>query len=164
MGIGRRAGDPTPDTTQRLLTHEPGHLHRNGRDAPISGDRAAGGGRCGKRRRGLVIGAIDGTGQETVHRYRGSSAPAPGARAGQPMGSAPCTCRTCAGHALIGARQRIPREHIEDPVKSLLMGLPLGMQFHAKGQLASDLRTDAYADASRSDFPCEVCGNCMQLR
>ena len=30
------------------------------------------------------------------------------------------------GHALIGARQWIPREHIEDPVKSLAAGLPPG--------------------------------------
>jgi hypothetical protein len=28
------------------------------------------------------------------------------------------------GHALIGARRWIPQEHIEDTVKSLVMGLP----------------------------------------
>jgi hypothetical protein len=32
--------------------------------------------------------------------------------------------RARTGHALIGARQWIPQEHIEDPVKSLVMGLP----------------------------------------
>jgi hypothetical protein len=32
--------------------------------------------------------------------------------------------RVRTGHALIGARQWIPQEHIEDPVKSLVMGLP----------------------------------------
>jgi hypothetical protein len=31
--------------------------------------------------------------------------------------------RARTGHALIGARQRIPQEHTEDPVKSLVMGL-----------------------------------------
>ena len=32
--------------------------------------------------------------------------------------------RARTGHALIDARQWIPQEHIEDPVKSLVMGLP----------------------------------------
>ncbi len=40
------------------------------------------------------------------------------------------------GHALAGARQRIPREHIDDPVKSLVMGLPLDLAFRTRGQLA----------------------------
>jgi hypothetical protein len=31
------------------------------------------------------------------------------------------------GHALIGARQWIPAEHLEDPVKSLVMGLLLDL-------------------------------------
>ena len=37
------------------------------------------------------------------------------------------------GHLLIGARQWIPRERIEDPVTSLVMGLPLGLEFRTKG-------------------------------
>src|SRR2546425_12296586 len=40
------------------------------------------------------------------------------------------------GHALIGARQWIPREQIEDPARSLLMGLPPDLAFRTKGQLA----------------------------
>ncbi len=32
--------------------------------------------------------------------------------------------RARTGHALIDARQWIPQEHTEDPVKSLVMGLP----------------------------------------
>ena len=32
--------------------------------------------------------------------------------------------REAAGHALVGARRWVPREHIADPVKSLLMGPP----------------------------------------
>jgi len=32
--------------------------------------------------------------------------------------------RAGTGHAPIDARQWIPQEHIEDPVKSLVMGLP----------------------------------------
>jgi hypothetical protein len=70
------------------------------------------------------------------------------------------------GHALIGARQRIPREQIEDPVKSLVMGLPLDLGFRAKGQLAIDISTDAAGDGIRPDFYCgdEGYGNCTELR
>jgi SRSO17 transposase len=70
------------------------------------------------------------------------------------------------GHALIGARQWIPREHITDPVKSLVMGLPLDLAFRTKGQLAIDICTDARADGLRFDFICgdEVYGGCTQLR
>ena len=70
--------------------------------------------------------------------------------------------REGAGHALIGARQWIPREHLADPVKSLLMGLPLDLAFRTKGQLAIDISTDAAADGIRFDFACgdEVYGSC----
>ncbi|GAA1015027.1 hypothetical protein Aple_052240 [Acrocarpospora pleiomorpha] len=70
------------------------------------------------------------------------------------------------GHALAGARQWIPREHIEDPVKSLTMGLPLDLEFRTKGQLAIDLCADAYADGLVFDFVCgdEVYGGCTRLR
>ncbi len=63
-------------------------------------------------------------------------------------------------------RQRIPREHVEDPVESLVMGLPLGLEFRTKGQLAIDLSTETAADGIRPDFYCgdEVYGSCTQLR
>ena len=76
----------------------------------------------------------------------GSNASTWGARAGWPTGSTPCTCRYVrekTGHALIGARQWIPREQIEDPVRSLVMGLPPDLGFRTKGQLAIDICTDA---------------------
>ena len=70
------------------------------------------------------------------------------------------------GHSLIGARQWIPREHIEDPVTSLVMGLPLDLQFRTKGQLAMDICADCYADGLKFDFACgdEVYGGCTRLR
>ena len=70
------------------------------------------------------------------------------------------------GHALIGARQWIPREHIEDPVTSLVMGLPLDLEFRTKGQLAIDICADCVADGLSFDFACgdEVYGSCTQLR
>jgi SRSO17 transposase len=37
------------------------------------------------------------------------------------------------GHALIGARQWIPQAHIDDPVRSVVMGLPLDLEFRTKG-------------------------------
>jgi len=65
-----------------------------------------------------------------------------------------------------GPRQRIPAEQIQDPVKSLVMGLPLDLQFRTKGQLAIDICADAYADGLGFDFVCgdEVYGSCTQLR
>ena len=70
------------------------------------------------------------------------------------------------GHALAGARQWIPAEHVDDPVKSLVMGLPLDLVFRTKGQLAIDIAAEAFADGLRFDFMCgdEVYGNCTQLR
>ena len=70
------------------------------------------------------------------------------------------------GHALIGARQWIPREQISDPVTSLVTGLPAGLRFRTKGQLAIDICADAYADGIGFDFICgdEVYGSSTQLR
>jgi hypothetical protein len=60
----------------------------------------------------------------------------------------------------------IPQEHVEDPVRSLVMGLPLDLEFRTKGQLAIDICADAYTDGLRFDFACgdEVYGGCTQLR
>ena len=123
-----------------------------------------------RRRRGLVIGAIDETGQEKAgeatcgvkRQYLGC--------AGQVANGINTVhvayVRERTGHALIGARQWIPREQIEDPVKSLLMGLPPDLGFRTKGQLAIDISTDAAADGIRPDFYCgdEVYGHCTGLR
>ncbi len=70
------------------------------------------------------------------------------------------------GHALIGARQWIPAEHIADPAKARAMGLPAGLVFRTKGQLAIDICADAAADGVRFDFVCgdEVYWNCAELR
>jgi DDE superfamily endonuclease len=69
-------------------------------------------------------------------------------------------------HRPARAAGRLPREHIEDPVKSLVMGLPLDLAFRTKGQLAIDISTEAAADGIRPDFYCgdEVCGSCTELR
>jgi SRSO17 transposase len=70
------------------------------------------------------------------------------------------------GHALIGARQWIPREQVTDPVTSLVTGLPLDLRFRTKGQLAIDVLADAYADGVTFDFigGDEVYGASTELR
>ena len=169
--IARHAGDKTPDKTQRLLNHASWDTFAAmavvRRFAVAGLEEAA---RRRKRRRGLVIGAIDETGQEKAgeatcgvkRQYLGC--------AGQVANGINTVhlsyVREKTGHALIGARQWIPREHIEDPVKSLLMGLPLDLGFRTKGQLAIDISKDAAAGGIRPDFYCgdEVYGNCTELR
>ena len=169
--IARHAGDKTPDKTQRLLNHASWDTFAAmgvvRRFAAAGLEEAA---RRGKRCRGLVIGAIDETGQEKAgeatagvkRQYLGCAG-----RVASGINTVHLSyVRDKTGHALIGARQWIPREHIEDPVKSLLMGLPLNLRFRTKGQLAIDISKDVAADGIRLDFYCgdEVYGNCTQLR
>jgi SRSO17 transposase len=168
--IARRGGDRTPDRTQRLLNHASwdtfaamGVVRR----FTVAGLEAA----ARRGRRGeMVIGAIDETGQEKAgeatagvkRQYLGCAG-----RVANGINTVHLAyVREGTGHALIGARQWIPREHLEDPVKSLLMGLPPDLEFHTKGQLAIDICTDAAADGIRPDFYCgdEVYGSCTQLR
>ena len=169
--IARHAGDKTPDKTQRLLNHaswDTSAAMSVVRRFAVAGLTEAA--RRGKRRGGLVIVAIDETGQEKAgeatagvkRQYMGC--------AGQVANGINTVrlayVREKTGHALTGARQWIPREHIEDPVKSLAMGLPLNLRFRTKGQLAIDLSKDIAAGGIRPDFYCgdEVYGNCTQLR
>jgi DDE superfamily endonuclease len=74
--------------------------------------------------------------------------------------------REGAGHALIGAREWIPAEHLKDPAASAVMGLPEDLAFRTKGQLAIDIFTEAFADGVRLDCVCgdEVYGSCTELR
>jgi SRSO17 transposase len=169
--IAEHAGDRSPDRTQRLLNRAAwdtfaamGVVRR----FAVAGLQEAA--RRPGRRDGLVIGALDETGQEKT----GS------ATAGVQRQYLGCAGKLAngintvhlayvhehAGHALIGARQWVPRAQIEDPVASLVMGLPLDLRFRTKGQLAIDLATEALDDGITFDFFCgdEVYGNCTQLR
>ena len=122
------------------------------------------------RRGGLVVGAIDETSQQSrAPRRRVSNGTiwgAPGKVANGITTVHLAYVRERTGHALIGARQWIPAEHISDPVKSLIMGLPGDLVFRTKGQLAIDILTEAFADGVAFDFVCgdEVYGNCTELR
>ena len=169
--IARHCGDTTPDRTQRLLNHAVwdtlAAMGMVRRFAVAGLEEAA---RRGRRRRGLVIGAIDETGQEKAgeatcgvkRQYLGC--------AGQVANGINTVhlsyVREKTGHALIGARQWIPREQIGGPATSQLMGLPADLVFRTKGQLAIDTLTDAAGDGVRLDFVCgdEVYGSCTELR
>ncbi len=139
--IARHGGDRTPDRAQRLLNHASwdtsAAMSVVRRFAARGLEEAA---RRGRRRGGMVIGAIDETGQEKAgeatagvkRQYLGCAG-----RVANGINTVHLSyVRDKTGHALIGARQWIPREHIADPVRSLLMGLPPDLAFRTKGQLA----------------------------
>jgi SRSO17 transposase len=169
--IAERAGDRTPQRTQRLLNRARWDAFAAmgvvRRFAVAGLDEAA---RRRGQRRGLAVGAID----ETSQVKQGT------ATAGVKRHYLGCVgkvangittvhlayARERTGHALIGARQWIPAEHLDDPVKALAMGLPADLKFRTKGQLAIDIFTEALADGIRLDFVCgdEVYGACTGLR
>jgi SRSO17 transposase len=169
--IAEQAGDRSPDRTQRLLNRAcwdtfaaMGVVRR----FAVAGlDEAA---RRQGRGAGLRIGALDETGQEkkgqatsgVTRQYMGCAG-----RVENGINTVHLSyVRENTGHALIGARQWIPAGHIADPVKCLVMGLPLDLVFRTKGQLAIVICTDALADGTRFDYVCgdEVYGSCTGLR
>ena len=168
--IARHVRDRTPDRTQRLLNHA--SWDTSAAMAVVRRFAVAGLEEAARRARrgGLVIVAIDETGQEKAgeatcgvkRQYLGCAGKVTNGINTVHL----CYVREGTGHALIGARQWIPREQIEDPVKSLVMGLPPDLAFRTKGQLAIDLSTGAAAGGIRPDFYCgdEVYGSCTQLR
>jgi SRSO17 transposase len=165
--IAEHAGDRAPDKTQRLLNRaswDTAAAVGVVRAFAVAGlDQAA-------RGRGLVIGAVDETGQVkqgghtagVKRHYLGCA----GKVANGITTVHLAYVREKAGHSLIAARQWIPREHTGDPVTSQAMGLPDDLAFRTKGQLAIDLLTEVFADGIWLDFVCgdEVYGSCTQLR
>jgi SRSO17 transposase len=168
--IAEHAGDRTPDKTQRLLSRavwDTAAAMRAVRRFAVAGlDQAA---RISGRR-GLAVGAIDETGQvkqgeQTAgvkRHYLGCAGKVANGITTVHLAYA----REGIGHALIAARQWIPREHIDDPARRKIMGLPPDLAFRTKGQLAIDLLAEVLADGIRLDFACgdEVYGSCTQLR
>jgi SRSO17 transposase len=169
--IAERVGDRTPDRTQRLLNRAAWDTFAAmgvvRRFAVAGLDEAA---RRSGRGRALAIGALDETGQEKKgHATAGVKRQHMGCAGGVENGINTVHLsyvRENTGHALIGAREWIPREHISDPVRSLITGLPLDLAFSTKGQLAIAILTDAFADGLQLDFACgdEVYGSCTELR
>jgi SRSO17 transposase len=168
--IAEHIGDRTPDRTQRLLNRAvwdtQGAVSQVRRFVVAGLDAVASRG----RRRGLRIAALDETGQQksgsatcgVKRQYMGCAG-----RVANGINTVHLSyVREKTGHALIGARQWIPAEHIADPVVAAGMGLPPCLEFRTKGQLAIDLCTQAHADGVTFDFACgdEVYGNCTGLR
>jgi SRSO17 transposase len=169
--IARQCGDRTPDKTQRLLNHASWDtLAAMGvvRRFAVAGlDGAA---RRNRRAGGLRAGVLDETGQEKAgSATAGVKRQYPGCagRVANGINTVHLAyVRQGTGHALIGARQWIPREQAGDPVLSPAMGLPPGLPFRTKGQLAMSICAEAYADGLAFDFVCgdEVYGSSTQLR
>jgi SRSO17 transposase len=168
--LAEQAGDRSPDRMQRLLNRaswDTAAAMSEVRRFAWAGLEAAA--RSG-RRRGLVIAAIDETGQEKTgtatagvkRHYLGCA----GKVANGITTVHVSLVREKTGHALAGARQWIPREQVADPVASLVTGLPPGLLFRTKGELAIDLCEDCYRDGLVFDFACgdEVYGSCTRLR
>jgi SRSO17 transposase len=168
--IAQHAGDRTPDRTQRLLNRAAwdtvAAMSLIRRFAAAGLDEVA----YRKRRRGLRIAALDETGQAksgtatcgVKRQYMGCAG-----RVANGINTVHLSyVRERTGHALIGAGQWIPAEHVTDPVTATGMGLPPDLEFRTKGQLAIDICADAYADGLAFDFACgdEVYGSCTQLR
>jgi SRSO17 transposase len=169
--IARHCGDATPDKMQRLLNHASwdtlAAMSIVRRSAVAGLDGAA---RRGRRAGGMRAGVLDETGQEkhgtstagVKRQYLGCAG-----RVANGINTVHLSyVRQGTGHALIGARQWIPREQVGDPVTSRVTGLPPGLRFRTKGQLAVDICADAYADGVRFDFICgdEVYGASPELR
>jgi SRSO17 transposase len=168
--LAEQAGDRTPDRMQRLLSRavwDTTAAMRVVRRFAVAGlDQAA----RGSGRRGLAVGAIDETSQVkqggrtagVKRHYLGCAGKVANGITTVHLAYA----REGTGHALIAARQWIPREHLEDPARREIMKLPPGLPFRTKGQLAIDLISEVFADGIRFDFACgdEVYGSCTQLR
>jgi SRSO17 transposase len=168
--IAEECGDRTPDATQRLLNRasweETAAMSLVRRHAVAGLDGVV---RRGRRRR-LAVGAPDETGQPkqgtatsgVKRQYMGCAG-----RVANGINTVHLSyVREHTGHALIGARQWIPAEDITDLARSLAAGLPPGLRFRTKGQLAIDVLAGARADGVSFDFTCgeEVYGNCTELR
>jgi SRSO17 transposase len=168
--LAEQAGDRAPDRMQRLLSRavwDTAAAMRAVRRFAVAGlDQAA----RGVGRRGLVVGAIDETsqvkqGERTAgvkRHYLGCAGKVANGITTVHLAYA----REGIGHALIAARQWIPREHLEDPAKRRIMRLPADLAFRTKGQLAIDLISEVLTDGIGLDFACgdEVYGSCTLLR
>jgi SRSO17 transposase len=156
--LAERAGDRTPDRMQRLLSRavwDTAAAMKAVRRFAVAGlDQAA----RSSGRRGLAVGAIDETSQVkqggrtagVKRHYLGCAGKVANGITTVHLAYA----REGTGHALIAARQWIPREHLEDPARRRAMKLPPSLAFRTKGQLAIELIGEVLADGIRFDFAC----------
>jgi SRSO17 transposase len=161
--ISEFIGDRTPDKTQRLLAKtkwDDNKFLQEIRRYVVEKLEAI------KRPRTMRIFTLDESGQEksgddtagVKRQYMGCAG-----RVANGINTVYMTyARQKVGHALIGARQWIPKEQIEDPT----MGLPDDLSFATKGQIAAGLVRDAHSDGIAADFVAgdEVYGASPDLR
>jgi SRSO17 transposase len=165
--IAEWIGNRTPDKVQRLLnraTWDSGQVMRAVRAHVVRGlDTAA-------PAPSMRVGALDETGQEKKGQVTA------GVKR-QHMGCADGVAngintvhlsyvRGGVGHALIGCRQWIPAEQVEDAATAARMGLPEDLEFATKGQLAAKILAQAHTGGVVFDFVCgdEVYGSSPDLR
>jgi SRSO17 transposase len=157
--LAERAGDRTPDRMQRLLSRavwDVAAVMAMIRRFAVAGlDQAA---RLSGRRGLLAIGAIDETSQVKQGECTAGAKRHYLGCAGKVANGITTVHLACAregtGHALIAARQWIPREQIEDAGRAKMMRLPPDLAFRTKGQLAIDLLGEVLADVSLARVAC----------
>lgn len=148
--VAEFCGDRSPDKAQRLLNRaswdEVAAMSQVRRYGAAGLDQAA---RRSRRRR-MAVGALDETGQGkhgdctagVKRQYMGCAG-----RVENGINTVHLSyVREKTGHVLAGAQQWVPEEQVSDPVASLVMGLPPGLRFWAKGQLAIGLLAEARPD------------------
>jgi SRSO17 transposase len=160
--LAEHAGDRTPDRTQRLLNH-----------AVWDHDQAQ-----GVIRRFVVealgdqplrVAALDESGQEkqgehtagAKRQYMGCAG-----RVANGVNTVYCSYATPGGHALVGARLYVPAEQFDDPERRAALGIPAGVEFTTKPQLAQAILADMVADGTIPPWIAgdEVYGRCGKLR
>jgi len=169
--IAGHAGDRAPDKTRWLLSRA---VRNTAAATGVVRRFAVAGLQQASRRSGRRGGLVTGRWMRPARRRQ--APPRPGVRR-QYLGCAGKAAngintvhlayvREHAGHALTGARQRIPRAQIDDPARSAAMGLPPGLEFRTKGQLAIDIAAEALADGIAFGFFCgdKVYGSCTGQR
>ena len=144
--VAEHAGDRTPGRSQRLLNRaswdEAAAMSQVRRYAAAGLDEAA---RRSRRRR-MTVAALDETGQEkqgagtagVKRQYMGCA----GRVANGTSTVHLSYVREKTGHALVGARQRVPSEDIADPVKPLVTALPLDRRERAGDGLAEEVHEE----------------------
>jgi len=142
--IAEHAGDRTPDRTQRLLNH-----------AVWDHDRAQ-----GVIRRFVIdqledqplrVGALDESGQEkhgeatagVKRQYMGCAG-----RVANGVNTVYCSYATPGGHALVGARIYVPEVQLTDAGRRAALGVPAGVEFTTKPQLAQDILAEMIVDST----------------
>jgi SRSO17 transposase len=137
--LAERAGDRTPDKTQRLLNHavwDEDEAMAVVRDFVVEhlADPDA-------------VAVLDETGQEKKGEHTAGVKPQYVGCAGQVANAVNivyCTYASPRGHAQVGARLYLPKEWASDPARRERAGVPTDVVFKTKPQLAVDILTDLH--------------------